>query len=546
MPISLARATPRNRRVRRVHESAANRDNRWTVTSGPAGAGAPERAVTAGAPERLVEARRRPAPTAGRAPAPRPPRARDGDHAVALARSGVALARERRAGGLRPRPLDLREQRRGREPVGQRARARAPTGRGRGAAAPHARLRLPGLQHAPSAIASARDAGLLGARARARGRSSVITLWPPARRTSTSRSRRPASSSLITSSSSISGGAPRSSASTSRSASSSASSAEPLLAARAVGAQLAPVAAEREVVAVRAVAGEAALEVGRRRARRARPPARPRSSPSSAAGSASSGSPSRPSARACAANRGRRRSTTAGAVAPSARCRGGRARRPRPAASRGRRGRRGSRATSALRWASAAAYARRVPARAGHSAATTWSRCARRSAGAPEHELEPVGQEHRDQRPRRARRSAARRARRRRAAASPRRAGSRPRARAAAVVVLAPQLQPRHAARRSARLALVGGPARAAGAGEVERLEQVRLAGAVAAGDHGQPGPEPHLRRLVGAEVAQAEPGGDARPAALYTFSRIGISRYMEPAAVRRLDQARAAAARSA
>ena len=38
--------------------------------------------------------------------------------------------------------------------------------------------------------------------------------------------------------------------------------AEALLAARAVGAQLAALAPEREIVAVRAVAGEAALEVG--------------------------------------------------------------------------------------------------------------------------------------------------------------------------------------------------------------------------------------------------------------------------------------------
>ena len=52
----------------------------------------------------------------------------------------------------------------------------------------------------------------------------VAALWPAARSTSTSRSRRPASSSLITSSSSISGGAPRSLASSSRSASNSASS----------------------------------------------------------------------------------------------------------------------------------------------------------------------------------------------------------------------------------------------------------------------------------------------------------------------------------
>ena len=41
-----------------------------------------------------------------------------------------------------------------------------------------------------------------------------------------------------------------------------------LLALGAVGAQLAPVAGERELVAVRAVAGEAALEVARRGARR--------------------------------------------------------------------------------------------------------------------------------------------------------------------------------------------------------------------------------------------------------------------------------------
>ena len=85
--------------------------------------------------------------------------------------------------------------------------------------------------------------------------------------------------------------------------------AEPLLAARAVGAQLAAVAAEGEVVAVRAVAGEAALEVavdalgqlGGERLGVLRP--------SSAAGSASSASPSSPTSPACVAKRGRRRST---------------------------------------------------------------------------------------------------------------------------------------------------------------------------------------------------------------------------------------------
>ena len=158
---------------------------------------------------------------------------------------------------------------------------------------------------------------------------------------------------------------------------------EPLLAARAVGAQLAAVAPEREVVAVRAVAGEAALEVavgalgelgGERlgrlarasaAGRRARPRPRGRAPPAWAA------------KRVAQARRRPRRGRA------SARCRGGRAPRPRPAASARRRGRPARAAISALRCASAAEYSRRVPARAGHSAATTWSRCARRSAGAP-------------------------------------------------------------------------------------------------------------------------------------------------------------------
>ena len=51
-------------------------------------------------------------------------------------------------------------------------------------------------------------------------------------------------------------------------------------------------------------------------------------------------------------------------------------------------------------------------------------------------------------------------------------------------------------------LPLVRGPAGTAGAAEVQRLEQVRLTGAVGTGDHGQPRPERRLRALVAAEVA--------------------------------------------
>ena len=68
----------------------------------------------------------------------------------------------------------------------------------------------------------------------------------------------------MTSSSSSSGGRPRSSASDLALGEQQRQERQALLALRAVGAQLAAVAQQREVVAVRAVAGEAALEVGRR------------------------------------------------------------------------------------------------------------------------------------------------------------------------------------------------------------------------------------------------------------------------------------------
>ena len=64
-------------------------------------------------------------------------------------------------------------------------------------------------------------------------------------------------------------------------------------------------------------------------------------------------------------------------------------------------------------------------------------------------------------------------------------------------LVLARQLQPRQLGAEAHHLALVGRPARAARAGEVDRLQQVRLAGAVTAGDDRQPRPQPHVRRFV-------------------------------------------------
>ena len=182
---------------------------------------------------------------------------------------------------------------------------------------------------------------------------------------------------------------------------------EPLLPARAVGAQLAVVAPQHELVAVRAVAGEAALEVGLqplrqlggerlgRRRLRARPVARPRARPRG------------PSPAACSAKRGRSSSTAAARSAisampwraSSASHAGSEPRPARPARIA---------ATSALRWASAALYARRVAARAGRSARDDLvevGAAQRRRAG---DELEPVGQEHRHERAARRRRSAAR------------------------------------------------------------------------------------------------------------------------------------------
>ena len=147
----------------------------------------------------------------------------------------------------------------------------------------------------------------------------------------------------------------------------------------------------------------------------------------------------------------------------------------------------------------------RVSARAGQSAATSWSRCARRAAGAPLTSSSRSGRKTltsgRASRPAEAVDRAAVDAH----ALRPRPARSRPRA---VLAVLADAARAPRAPRVAAaahQLALVRGARRAGRAAEVERLEQVRLAGAVGPADHRQPVAELDLRPLVVAEVAQLD-----------------------------------------
>jgi hypothetical protein len=75
----------------------------------------------------------------------------------------------------------------------------------------------------------------------------------------------------------------------------------------------------------------------------------------------------------------------------------------------------------------------------------------------------------------------------------------------AAEPVLAEELGAGELGTEADDLTLVRGPARARRAGEVDRLQQVRLAGAVAAGDDGQARAQPDVRALVGAEVTEGQ-----------------------------------------
>ena len=81
----------------------------------------------------------------------------------------------------------------------------------------------------------------------------------------------------------------------------------------------------------------------------------------------------------------------------------------------------------------------------------------------------------------------------------------------------------RRAGAEANHLTLVRRAARTAGAAEVQRLEQVRLAGAVGPGDHGQALAELDLGMFVAAEVAQAYGQHAASPT--YTFRRMGMIR---------------------
>ena len=75
------------------------------------------------------------------------------------------------------------------------------------------------------------------------------------------------------------------------------------------------------------------------------------------------------------------------------------------------------------------------------------------------------------------------------------------------------------------QLALVARARRAARAAEVDRLEQVRLAGAVGAVHDRQALAERGLGARIGAEVAQLHADARARHGHPHTFSRMGMIR---------------------
>ena len=280
---------------------------------------------------------------------------------------------------------------------------------------------------------------------------------------------------------------------------------QPLLALGAVGAQL------------------AARRARATRSSRCGPwPVKPRSrsqSSRSASSAASSVGVARPRARAVARAparrraRARRSSAANGSATPStARAAVGHQRDPVPrelrvpARERAPRRRRPHRirAISALRCASACAYARRVATRAGHSAATNWSRCARRTAGAPLISSSRSGRKTLTSGRSVDVEQPLDRAPRRRASASAR-PGAKPTD--SSCGPSSPRRvdhDPRRALRRS-------GPPRARSSVRHERPVQPKysassrfvLPAPFGPGDHGQAGAELAVRRVVAAEVAQ-------------------------------------------
>ena len=129
-----------------------------------------------------------------------------------------------------------------------------------------------------------------------------------------------------------------------------------------------------------------------------------------------------------------------------------------------------------------------MSARAGHSAATTWSTCARRSAGAP---LTSSSRSGRNTDTSGRTGASAMRSTARAVDAHPLGLArlEADRQRVPAVRVVAVDLHARRARAEAHNLALVARPAGSAGATEVQGLEQVRLAGAVAAVSTVSPSP---------------------------------------------------------
>ena len=168
----------------------------------------------------------------------------------------------------------------------------------------------------------------------------------------------------------------------------------------------------------------------------------------------------------------------------------------------------------------------RVAARAGHIAATTWSRCARRSAGGALHELEAVGQEDGDERAGWTSDALDRRAVDLHPLRLARLEADRELVRA---VVVATSTSTRAAVRVEAHdLALVGRPARARRCsrstaprgGSSCRRRCVR-------GRRSGPGPSAtSARRSCGSRAAAAASTRHRRPS---TFRRIGMIRYRKP-----------------
>ncbi len=420
-----------------------------------------------------------------------------GDHPLAL-RDGRGGRRQRGSRHLGPEPLDPGQQggRAGVLTIAPGSASRSARGASR-LMPPPPWCRGRRISPASTMIVPASPPGTCP------GSVAVITAWPPSRTSSARSCRRSASSSDITSSRSIRGSLLLRSASRARSANSSASRDDALLALRSVGAQAEPPQQQLEVIAVRPVRGEAAVQVRRRGAPRAPARAPPPWWPGSAGGTGARPRPGAPGAppgrRRRAAGRPRPR-----AGRPSARSRARPARRPRPPAPR--RCRRPLAHEPAARFVAPARASRpaRVPARAGQTAATSWSRCARRPDGPPLTSSSRSGMKTLT-------------ARARIEAGRGLELGS-VQAQVLGLARLESHLEPvlaviarqverdaGHARAAPDHLPLVGRPRGARGTAEVDRLEEVRLARPVRTADHGQPRRQRDLRAVVVAEVAHLD-----------------------------------------